>query len=89
MPTLLETVDTQEIITLLDVTRERHGITSDEKLAHYLGVSDQPDRQVSAHPRGTHAPDPPVSRLLKDTTNTLILVLDFYVFVVYSISTQT
>lgn len=41
MPTLLETVDTQEIITLLDVTRERHGITSDEKLAHYLGVSDQ------------------------------------------------
>lgn len=30
-----------EIQQLLDKTRERHGITSDEKLARLLGVSDQ------------------------------------------------
>lgn len=30
-----------EVEELLNRTRERHGISSDEKLAHFLGVSDQ------------------------------------------------
>ncbi len=34
-------IDTPEITLLLDKTRERYGITSDEKLAQFLGVSDQ------------------------------------------------
>ena len=37
----LPIADTQAIIELLDATRERHGISSDEKLARWLGVSDQ------------------------------------------------
>lgn len=37
----LPIVDTQAIIELLDTTRERHGISSDEKLAQLLGVSGQ------------------------------------------------
>lgn len=41
MSDTLQMIDTQEIATILDTTRQRHGITSDEKLAHYLGVSDQ------------------------------------------------
>ncbi len=32
---------TEDIIAILNTTRERHGITSDEKLAQLLGVSDQ------------------------------------------------
>jgi predicted transcriptional regulator len=32
--------DTQAIVELLDATRERYGIRSDEKLAQLLGVSD-------------------------------------------------
>lgn len=38
---LLPIIGTEEIVHLLNTTRERHGITSDEKLARYLGVSDQ------------------------------------------------
>jgi transcriptional regulator with XRE-family HTH domain len=34
-------IGTVEIEQLLDATRERYGLTSDEKLAHLLGVSDQ------------------------------------------------
>lgn len=34
-------IGTPEIKELLDATRARFGITSDEKLAHFLGVSDQ------------------------------------------------
>lgn len=37
----LPIIDTVEIERLLDATRERYGLTSDEKLAHLLGVSDQ------------------------------------------------
>jgi transcriptional regulator with XRE-family HTH domain len=37
----LPIIDTAEIERLLDATRERYGLTSDEKLAHLLGVSDQ------------------------------------------------
>ena len=37
----LPIVDTQAIVELLDTTRERHGISSDEKLAQLLGVSGQ------------------------------------------------
>jgi transcriptional regulator with XRE-family HTH domain len=37
----LPIIGTEEITEILNTTRERHGITSDEKLARYLGVSDQ------------------------------------------------
>lgn len=37
----LPIIDVAEIERLLDATRERYGLTSDEKLAHLLGVSDQ------------------------------------------------
>lgn len=37
----LPTIGTPEIKELLDEARKRLGITSDEKLARYLGVSDQ------------------------------------------------
>lgn len=34
-------IDIDDISALLDETRQRHGLTSDEKLARLLGVSDQ------------------------------------------------
>lgn len=34
-------IDTDDIVQLLNATRERYGLTSDEKLAQLLGVSDQ------------------------------------------------
>lgn len=37
----LPIIDTPEIERLLDATRQRYGLTSDEKLARLLGVSDQ------------------------------------------------
>ena len=37
----LPIIDTHEVKQLLDRTRERHGLSSDEKLAKFLGVSDQ------------------------------------------------
>ncbi len=37
----LPMADTQAIVELLDAARARHGLTSDEKLAHLLGVSGQ------------------------------------------------
>lgn len=39
--TLIPMVDTVEVVALLDRVRERYNITSDEKLAQALGVSDQ------------------------------------------------
>lgn len=41
MPDTLPIIGTSEIEQLLDKTRERYGITSDEKLARLLGVSGQ------------------------------------------------
>lgn len=41
MPEQLPIIDVEEIVDLLNATRARHSISSDEKLAHYLGVSDQ------------------------------------------------
>lgn len=37
----LPVIDIPEIKRLLDATRERHGFTSDQRLAQFLGVSDQ------------------------------------------------
>lgn len=34
-------IGTDEIVRLLNATRERYGLTSDEQLARLLGVSDQ------------------------------------------------
>lgn len=34
-------IEVADLCALLDATRERHGFTSDEKLAEYLGVSGQ------------------------------------------------
>lgn len=34
-------IGTPEVKQLLDEVRERHGLSSDEKLAQFLGVSDQ------------------------------------------------
>lgn len=41
MPEQLPIISNDEIVDILNTTRTRHGITSDEKLARYLGVSDQ------------------------------------------------
>ena len=41
MTELLPIIGISEVEKLLDQTRERHGLSSDEKLAHFLGVSDQ------------------------------------------------
>lgn len=41
MPESLPIADTPTIGRLLDATRERYRISSDEKLARLLGVSDQ------------------------------------------------
>lgn len=41
MPEQLPIIGNDEIVDILNTTRTRHGITSDEKLARYLGVSDQ------------------------------------------------
>lgn len=41
MAEMMTIIDTPEIEQLLDSTRERYGITSDEKLAQLLGVSGQ------------------------------------------------
>ena len=38
---LVTPATTEDIIEILNTTRERHGITSDEKPAQLLGVSDQ------------------------------------------------
>jgi transcriptional regulator with XRE-family HTH domain len=37
----LSLIDIERLNALLNAHRERHGITSDEKLAHRLGVSSQ------------------------------------------------
>jgi transcriptional regulator with XRE-family HTH domain len=37
----LPIIGTDEVVEILNTVRERQGITSDEKLARYLGVSDQ------------------------------------------------
>jgi transcriptional regulator with XRE-family HTH domain len=37
----LPIIDTDDISALLDEARQRHGLSSDEKLARLLGVSDQ------------------------------------------------
>jgi len=41
MEQTIKIVETHEVVELLDRVRERYNITSDEKLAKILGVSDQ------------------------------------------------